>query len=88
MLINLKLDQAMLKDVDASLEKHRYSTRTEFIRDAIRRRLTDLEKEEAIRKLESFKGILKGKGKNISDDEARMIVGKELEKELEKIGLK
>ena len=57
-IISLKMEKKMLEDIDKNLKKNRYSTRTEFIRDAIRRRLTQQEKEEAIRKLEAnFDGI-------------------------------
>ena len=59
----IKMDDKLLKDIDGSLEDNRYSTRTEFIRDAIRKKLGDLEKEEVIRKLAKFKGALKGKAR-------------------------
>ncbi|MBI4454053.1 hypothetical protein HY636_05410 [Candidatus Woesearchaeota archaeon] len=67
--ISLKMEETLLKDIDGTIKKHRYSTRTEFIRDAIRGKLTKLEKEEAIKRLTAMKGILKGKGK-LSDEEA------------------
>jgi len=76
----LKMETKLLEDMDNALKKHRYSTRTEFIRDAIRKKLTDLEKEEAIKKLAAFKGSLKGKAK-MSDEEARELAFKELAEE-------
>ena len=54
--ISLKMESSLLTGIDDALEKHRYSTRTEFIRDAIRDKLNDLEKEEVIRKLAAYKG--------------------------------
>lgn len=60
-VISLKMESELLKDIDNTLKKNKYSTRTEFIRDSIRRRLTDLEKEEAIKKLITMKGSLKSK---------------------------
>lgn len=68
--ISIKMDNKLLKDIDDSLENNRYTTRTEFIRDAIRKKLGDLEKEEALRKLAMFKGSLKGKAR-IGYEEAR-----------------
>ena len=68
--ISLKLDENMLVNIDKSLKKHNYSTRTEFIREAIRNKLNEVEKEEAIRKIAAFKGSLKGKSK-MSYEEAR-----------------
>ena len=61
--ISLKLDEHLLKHIDANLKKYNFSTRTEFVRDAVRKRLSELEKEEVIRRLAAFKGIMKGKAK-------------------------
>ncbi|MEK6960695.1 MAG: ribbon-helix-helix domain-containing protein [Nanoarchaeota archaeon] len=55
----LKMEDTLLESIDRSLKAHRYSTRTEFIRDAIRCRLTELEKEDAIRRLTELKGSLR-----------------------------
>ncbi len=67
--VSLKMDEGLLHEIDSKLEENRYSTRTEFIRDAIRIRLSNLEKEKVIRKLAAFKGSLKGKAK-MSEKEA------------------
>jgi metal-responsive CopG/Arc/MetJ family transcriptional regulator len=75
-IISLKLDEKMLKNIDSCLKKNNFSTRTELIRDAIREKLSALEKEEAIRKLIAYRGIMKGKSK-MSDEEARELVGRE-----------
>jgi metal-responsive CopG/Arc/MetJ family transcriptional regulator len=52
------MEESLLKDIDSRMKKHNYSTRTEFIREAIRSKLSALEKEEAIKKLAAFKGSL------------------------------
>lgn len=67
--ISLKMEEGLLKAIDTNLKKHRYSTRTEFVRDAIRCKLTQFEKDEAIKKLTEMKGSLKGMAK-MSDEEA------------------
>lgn len=54
--ISLKLEAGLLSEVDHRLKKHRYSTRTEFIRDAIREKLSDLEKDEILRNLVKLRG--------------------------------
>ena len=46
--ISLKMETKLIKDIDRAMKRHRYSTRTEFIRDAIRNKLGALGKEEAI----------------------------------------
>ncbi|MFH1376553.1 MAG: ribbon-helix-helix domain-containing protein [Candidatus Woesearchaeota archaeon] len=77
--ISLKMEKELLHDVDSSIKSHRYSTRTEFIRDAIRTKLNDLEKEEAIKKLAKLKGSLKAKK---SDKEAGDIAIRNIAKKL------
>jgi len=73
------MEGKLLNEIDNTIKKHRYSTRTEFIRDSIRRKLTDLEKEEAIKKLAKFKGSLKGKAR-MSEEEAGEIAIREIAK--------
>jgi len=76
--ISLKMDRNLLNEIDRTMKKHRYSTRTEFIRDSIRTKLTQLEKQEAIKKLQALRGTFKTK--SISDEEAREIAGKKMAK--------
>ena len=59
--ISLKLEENVLKEIDENLVKHRYSTRTEFIRDAIREKLSELEKEELLKAVAKLRGASKRK---------------------------
>jgi len=59
--ICLKMDKSILSELDRKLSKYRYSTRTEFIRDAIRSKLSELEKAEMIETVHSLRGVLKRK---------------------------
>jgi len=77
--VSLKMENELLQEIDSKIKGHRYSTRTEFIRDAIREKLSDLEKEDVIRKLAEFKGSLKAKR---NDNEANNIAIKKLAKKL------
>jgi metal-responsive CopG/Arc/MetJ family transcriptional regulator len=79
-VISLKLDEQMLKNIDAALQKNNFSTRTEFVRAAIREKLSELEKQEALKRLVLMRGSLKGKAK-MSDEEAKIALSKELAKE-------
>ena len=54
--ISLKLDPGILTEIDRKLSKYRYSTRTEFIRDAIRTKLSELEKKELLLTLRNLRG--------------------------------
>ena len=57
--ISLKMDKALLKEIDRELPKNRYSTRTEFIRDAIRSKLSELEKRELLKEVKRLYGASK-----------------------------
>lgn len=54
--ISMKLDENMLHRIDETLSENNYSTRTEFIRDAIREKLEELKKEKIIAEFIKFKG--------------------------------
>ncbi len=57
----MKLEDAFLKDIKKSMKRHRYTTKTEFIREAIRDKIRDLEKEEALLRLKRVYGASKRK---------------------------
>lgn len=59
--ITIKMEDRLLEELDQKLEVHRYSTRTEFIRDAIREKLSELEKGEVLKNLAQLKGSSKRK---------------------------
>ncbi len=59
--ISLKMEETLLQEIDRKLQSNRYSTRTEFIRDAIRDKLSDLDKEEVLRRIASLQGSSKKK---------------------------
>jgi len=75
------MEDTLLSDIDSLLKKYRYSTRTEFIRDAIRRHLSELETQECLRKLELYKGSLKGKAR-CTDEEAGEFAVRKIAKRL------
>ena len=62
--VSLKLDSRFAKDVEKTMKRHRYSTKTEFIREAIRDKITDLEKQEALLRFKAGYGASKKKTSN------------------------
>lgn len=83
--ISLKLDETLLKNIDLSLKAHNYSTRTEFIRDAIRDKLTDLNRDELAKMIsDKFFGKATVKTSLKEDRKIREEAGKELMAELDK----
>ena len=49
--ISLKLEGNFLRDIERIMRKHRYSTKTEFIREAIRDKINGIEKQETLKKI-------------------------------------
>ena len=82
--ICVKLDTRILKNIDEKIKKFNYSTRTDFIREAIRSKISELEKDQALKKIAEFRGKFKGSSK-LSDEEARLVASQELAK---KFGMK
>lgn len=78
----MKLENTFLKDIEKSMKKNRYTTKTEFIREAIRDKIRDLEKEEALLRLKKLYGASKRKTTDEELHKAGEKAFKELEKEL------
>lgn len=69
-IVTLKMDKEMLERMDSLIKQHQYGTRTEFIRDALRDKMSNLEKEELIKKVMALKGSSKTK---TSDEDIRRV---------------
>jgi len=80
--ISLKLDNTFLQDMEHIMKRHRYATKTEFIRSAIRDKMRELEKEERILHLKSLYGASKRKTTDADIHRAGEQAFKELEREL------
>jgi metal-responsive CopG/Arc/MetJ family transcriptional regulator len=63
----IKVEDELLDRVNQSMKKSGYSTKTEFIREAIREKLEDDEKEVLIKEFLKFRG----KGRSTTDEERR-----------------
>lgn len=81
----VKFEDNFLQDVEEVMKEHRYTTKAEFIREAVRDKITDLEKEKALLRLEQAYGAGKKKGRNITDEDlhrAREEAAREIAKNL------
>lgn len=54
--ICVKLDERVIEQMDRSIKENYLSTRIDFIREAIRYKLHELEKRVAIRLLDKYRG--------------------------------
>ena len=59
--VSLKLEDKFLKNIENIMKKHRYSTKTEFIREAIRDKIKNIEKEELLLRARKLYGASKRK---------------------------
>lgn len=57
----IKIEENLLEKMDKSIKDYGYSTKTEFIREAIREKLEDDEKGKLIRDFLKFRGRAKKK---------------------------
>ena len=75
-IVSVKFQEEILKKIDLVIENNNFNSRTEFIREAVRDKLSEIEKQELIKKFMSLRG--KGKPRtNLTDEEVREKVGKE-----------
>jgi metal-responsive CopG/Arc/MetJ family transcriptional regulator len=82
--VTVKFQEAVLKKIDESISEHNFNSRTEFIREAVRDKLTDLSKEDLVKEFLKFKGKAKKKTTYEENRETRKAVSKELMQELGK----
>ncbi|MBI2548444.1 hypothetical protein HYW21_03770 [Candidatus Woesearchaeota archaeon] len=54
--ISVRFEENFIDDLEKVMKEHRYATKTEFIREAIRDKIKDLEKQEALLQLERMYG--------------------------------
>ncbi|MCX6710576.1 MAG: ribbon-helix-helix domain-containing protein [Candidatus Woesearchaeota archaeon] len=78
--ICVKLDERILKNIDLSMKNFNYTTRTDFIREAIRDKLSELEKESAIKDFKKFMGSAKSSVSDERHEQIREEVAKEYAK--------
>ena len=76
----IRLEGDFLKDVERIMKKNRYSTKTEFFREAVRDKLKSLEREEALKNVEKFFGSSNHKTSDEQLHKAREKLAKEYEK--------
>lgn len=80
--VSLKLENEFLEDIENIMKKHRYTTKTEFIREAIRDKIKDLEKEELLLRAKKLYGASKRKTTDEELHKAGEKAFRELEREL------
>lgn len=83
-IVTVRFQEDILQKIDESIAMHNFNSRTEFIREAVRKELADLDREKLIKEFLSYRGKAKVK---VSDEQIRKAkeeVSKELLADLEK----
>ncbi|MFQ5531757.1 MAG: ribbon-helix-helix domain-containing protein [Candidatus Nanoarchaeia archaeon] len=79
--VTIRFEDNFLHDMEKIMKKHRYATKTEFIREAIREKIKELEKEEALARVRKIYGASKRKTTDEELHKAREEVSEELRRE-------
>jgi len=78
--VTIKLENNFLQTIERTRKKHNYMTKTEFIRQAIRDKIKELEKEETLKNVEKIFGASKHKTTDEDLHRARERAVEKLEK--------
>ncbi len=79
--ISIRFEDDFIDDIERVMKGHNYSTKAEFIREAIRDKIKDLEKDKALQRLREAYGAGVKKGRKISDEDIHK-AGEEAVKEI------
>ena len=79
--ITIKVEKTFSQEIESAMKKYNYSTKTELIREALRDKLSDLEKKDILHALDLLVGSSKKKSRDEDIHSIRKRVFEELEKE-------
>lgn len=83
--VTVKFEEEFLDTVEKTMKKHRYATKAEFIREAVREKLNDLEKREYMMRAFKLYGAGMPKHHHITNEDihkTREKVAREMAQEL------
>jgi Arc/MetJ-type ribon-helix-helix transcriptional regulator len=83
-IVTVRFQEDILKRIDENLSLNNYNSRTEFIREAVREKLSDLDRSELINKFLEFRGKTKKSTSVEENRKTKELVSKELMEELDK----
>ena len=62
--VSVKFEESFLRDIEEAMKEHSYMTKTECIREAVRNKLDQFEREAALRQLKKMYGASKRRTTN------------------------
>ena len=82
--ITIRFQEDILQKIDQSIIEHNFNSRTEFIREAVRDKLANLTREQAIEKFLALRGKAGFKSKPEDDEKRKWEFSKEFGEILDK----
>lgn len=80
--LSIRFEKGFLNEIEKAMKINGYSTKTEFIREAVRDKIKNLKKEIALMRLERLYGAGAKQGRKITDEDIHR-AGEEAFSELE-----
>jgi Arc/MetJ-type ribon-helix-helix transcriptional regulator len=81
--VSVKFQKDVLHKIDKSITKHNFNSRTEFIRESVRDKLSELSKEDLLKEFLQCRGKAKRKTTYADNKKTKELISKELMKELD-----
>lgn len=69
--LSVRYEDDFIQDMEKVMKENRYATKAEFIREAIRDKMNDLETKAALRRLQAAYGAGKKTRRKITDEDVR-----------------
>lgn len=79
--VSIKMEKEFAKNIEKAMKQNNYTTKTEFIREAIREKISKLEMKKIFKEIEEFRRDNPRKTTNEDLHRVREELAKELEKE-------
>tara|TARA_Y100000310_G_scaffold317846_1_gene371217 strand:+ start:32665 stop:32940 length:276 start_codon:yes stop_codon:yes gene_type:complete len=85
--LSVRYEDDFIHDMEKVMKENRYATKAEFIREAIRDKMHDLETKAALKRLEAAYGAGAHKKRKITDADMRRAKEKAFEEVAKKLGV-
>ncbi len=83
-IVSVRFTDDVLKNMDKAIKKNNFNSRTEFIRESVRKNLSEVNREQVMKEFLKLAGTSKVKTPIEEDRKIREEVSEEFFKELEK----
>ena len=77
--VTIKFEEDFIKFIESIMKRHHYATISEFIRDAFREKVKELEKDEMLKSIEKIAGSSKRKTTDEDLHTARELLAKKFQ---------